>query len=182
MRNGLRRRAWVLALLLTGVALFAAACGGGGPSLEDPRLLEFDDELTTPGQGHLQSGVGFPYPTDPPYGGPHGVNLLPCGIYQDQQPPGSYLHTMEHGAVVIHYQPDVFANEDVAAVRRLGSQLLESGERVIVQPNRTLSSPIVVASWGRLLPLAELEESAIRAFVDAFEDDGPESISRSRAC
>ncbi|MCZ6545915.1 MAG: DUF3105 domain-containing protein [Chloroflexi bacterium] len=163
------------------MALIAAACGGG-PSFEDPRLLEFEDDLTTPGQGHLQSGVSFPYATDPPYGGPHSGNLLPCGIYQDEQPPERYLHTMEHGAIVIHYQPDVFAHEDVAALRQLGSALLQQGERIVLAPNRSMESPVVVASWGRLLPLESGEEAAIRAFVDAFEDDAPESISRSRAC
>ena len=181
MRNGLRRRGWVLALLLTGIALIAAACGGGA-SFEDPRLVEFDDQFTTPGQGHLQSGVSFPSATDPPYGRPHDGNLLPCGIYQDEQPPERYLHTMEHGAVVIHYQPDVFANEDVAALRQLGSALLQQGNRIVLAPNRSMSSPVVVASWGRLLPLESGDETAIRAFVDAFENDGPEDIPRSRAC
>ena len=181
MRNGRGRRAWVLALLLMGVALIAAACGGGS-SFEDPRLVEFDDELTTPGQGHLQSGVSFPYPTDPPYGGPHDGNALRCAIYQDEQPPERYLHTMEHGAVVIHYQPDVFANEDVAALRRLGSELLQRGDRIVLVPNRAILSPVVVASWGRLLPLDSGDEAVIRAFVDAFENKGPEDLPRSRAC
>lgn len=180
MRNG-RRRRWTLGLGMIGAAILAASCGGVS-SFEDSRLLEFDDQFTTEGQGHLGTGVTFPYETAPPYGGPHDGNLLPCGVYQEEQVPERYVHTMEHGAVIIHYQPDVFTNEDVSALRQLGSELLQRGERVLVVPNRSLSSAVVVASWGRLLPLDSAEETTIRAFVDAFENDGPEDLPRSRAC
>jgi hypothetical protein len=67
-------------------------------------------------------------------------------------------------------------------LRQLGSELLQQGERVVVVPNRSLSSPVVIAFWGRLLPVDSGEETTIRAFVDAFENDGPEDLPRSRAC
>ena len=178
-RLGPRRVFGFVAILLAAGAI-AAACGGGS-SFEDPRLQVFDDGLTTPGQDHLQ-GQLFPYPTTPPYGGPHSGNLLPCGIYEDEQPFESIVHTMEHGAVVLYFQPDVFTTEEVAELRVLGSAILRDGKRFVLTPNRQISQPIALASWGRLLALDRVEEQTVLDFVAAFENDGPEKLDRGRAC
>jgi len=182
------RRWWMMTLVVAAGALIAVACGGGGggggggASFDDPRLAEFDDGLTTPGQGHLNAGVPFNYPTIPAYGGPHAGNLLPCSVYPDEQSQERILHSMEHGAVVIFFQPDVASGDDITQIRQLGTELLREGNRIVVAPNRQLTNPIVIASWARLLPLQTFEDATIRGFVDAFENDGPENIPRGNAC
>ena len=180
--QGTAHRWWMMTLVVTVGALIAVACGGGGASFDDPRLAEFDDDFTSSGQGHLNSGARFDYPTIPAYGGPHSGNLLPCSVYSDEQSQERILHTMEHGAVIIFFQPDVAAGDDITQIRQLGTELLREGNRIIVVPNRLLTNPIVIASWARLLPLQSFEDATIRAFVDAFENDGPERIPRSNAC
>jgi len=180
------RRWWMMTLVVAAGALIAVACGGGGggggASFDDPRLAEFDDGLTTPGQGHLNAGVPFNYPTIPAHGGPHAGNLLPCSVYPDEQSQERILHSMEHGAVVIFFQPDVASGDDITQIRQLGTELLREGNRIVVAPNRQLTNPIVIASWARLLPLQTFEDATIRGFVDAFENDGPENIPRGNAC
>ncbi len=179
------QRWWLMTLVAMLGALLAIACGGGGGgggNFDDPRLAEFDDAFTTPEQDHLNAGVLFNYPTIPAYGGPHSSNLLPCSVYPDEQSQERIVHTMEHGAIIIFFQPDVASGDDITQIRQVGTELLRSGSRIVVAPNRNLTNPVVVASWGRLLPLASFEEAPVRAFVDAFEDDAPESFPRAQAC
>src|SRR5262245_44622584 len=54
-----------------------------------------------------------PYPQVPPVGGPHNPVWLNCGIYDQPAPNENAVHSMEHGAVWITYQPDLPA-ADVA--------------------------------------------------------------------
>ena len=78
----------LVALLLVGAALALQACGGGGSGSfdirDDPRLEQYDNELTAEGQAHYPSTVDVSYETVPPYGGPHDSIPLPCGIYTSE--------------------------------------------------------------------------------------------------
>lgn len=167
---------------MSALALLAASCGGGGPSFDDPRLFTFDDTLTEAGQDHLPVGVSYTYPTTPPYGGPHWVTPSQCGIYEQEQPFEPLVHSMEHGVVILYFQPDLFRTEDVAAARQLGSAILREGKRFIMTPSREIADPVVLAAWGRLLAMDTFEADTIRGFVDAFDGQGPEKSSADRSC
>lgn len=182
---GSRRRPGLRAVGLAAVAvlaLVAAACGGGGPNFDDPRLFDFDDEFTEPGQDHLPVGLTYPYNTTPPYAGPHWEVPSQCAIYEDDQPFEPLVHSMEHGVVILYFQPDLFRTEDVAAARRLGSEILRDGKRFIMTPSREIADPVVLAAWGHLLAMETFEEDTIRGFVDAFDGRGPEDLPADRAC
>ena len=157
------------------IGLIAAACGGG-PDFDDPRLQTFDNELTTPGQRHVPSDVTVNYPTAPPYGGPHVETpfLVRCGIYREQQTFEGVTHTMEHGTVIWYYHPDVVGPEEVETMRRLAGELLSDGRKLVLTPHREIQTPIALSAWGRLLGLQQYEADTIRAFVTAFQNQGPE--------
>ena len=162
------------------VGLIAVACGGGGGG-------EFDDErLQTPpdlGGQHLNPGQSFDqYSSIPPTSGPHDPNLLRCGIYAEPQSLERSLHSMEHGAVLFAYHPDLLPAEPVAELQSIANELLDDGKRIVLAPNRRLQGPLAIASWGNLINLNVVEEDTIRGFVAAFEDEGPESFPRSNAC
>ena len=167
--------ALLLAALLT--ALLASACGGASIR-DDPRLQQFDDEFTTAVQGHDPNGVGgaIEYATTPPYGGPHWSLPLRCGIYEEEQRFEPMVHTMEHGAIVLYYQPLVLDAEAVGEMRLAASQLLREGARLILTPSTRIGTPVAIASWGRLLLMDEFEEDTLRGFIAAFEGDAPEEL------
>ncbi len=179
-RVSLPRSPWGIAGLVIVVGLIAAACGSGGDSnFDDPRLQTFNDQFTTTGQLHQPPAA---YPTSPPYGGPHSPNLVPCGVYQAPQSFAGIVHTMEHGAVIIYYQPDLFTPDEVSEVRAVALDLLQDGKRIVFTPHQQINARLALAAWGRLLFLDQFEEEAIRGFADAFENKGPERIPRSAAC
>jgi len=46
------------------------------------------------------------YPSQPPASGPHADSTLPAGVYSSPPPIDRLLHSLEHGAAVIWYDPD----------------------------------------------------------------------------
>jgi hypothetical protein len=46
------------------------------------------------------------YPSTPPASGPHEVTTLPPGVYDSPPPIGPLIHSLEHGASVVWYDPD----------------------------------------------------------------------------
>ncbi len=177
------RRVTGLVLIILVVGTIAAACGGSGKSFEDPRLQEFDDAFTASGQRHLAVGTTFSgYPTLPPYAGPHWEVPSRCGIYEQQQPIEAMVHSMEHGVILFHFQPDLFRANEVTEMRIVASGLLREGRRLIMTPNRQMDSAVVLTSWGRILELDSFEPETVEAFTAAFEDEAPEKFSAAVAC
>ena len=182
-RTGTRHRLGWLALLVLGVSLLAAACDGGRESFSDPRLQTFDDPSTLPEQQHLTPGTVFTaYTTIPPVSGPHDPFPLQCGIYNREQPFERALHAMEHGAIVIYYDPAATPESVQAQVDEIGGDLLRDGRRIIVMPHANIGSPIVLTAWARKLALTTVETATIRDFANAFENQAPERIARALAC
>lgn len=108
------------------------------------------------------------YPSDPPVSGEHAPNPYACGIHSQAIPDGGFVHTLEHGAVAIVYQPTLDAGE----IERIESIVASYDSHVLSAPNEQMDSPIAVAAWAHLMRLDELDEDAIREFIDVFSQGG----------
>lgn len=152
----------VVVLGAVGVLLF--------PRLVPPEL----PGVTKPsneGRSHAAPGQTAAYATAAPTSGRHNPGVPRCGIYSQQLPPDLAVHALEHGAVVIWYQPGL-ADDDVA---RLVETVARFDHGVILSPNRQLDQPIVATAWNRLKgyngPDAEIEE-----FMTTYRSRGPERV------
>lgn len=110
--------------------------------------------------------VGGPvtYPQSPPVGGPHADRWQNCGAYPTPISDENAVHSLEHGAVWIAYQPDL-AGSDVTALRDLAAQ----HPRVLLSPYPGLTDPVVVTAWGSQLRIPDVQDPRLGQFVTAYE-------------
>jgi hypothetical protein len=110
------------------------------------------------------------YDTVPPVSGAHSDQPAPCGVFAEQIPDENQVHTLEHGAVGLLYEPDL----DIQEIRSLESIVGEYESHVFSSPYEGMGSPIVIDAWGFRMPLEEIDAPAIREFIDEFRQKGPE--------
>ena len=133
------------------------------------------------GRNHIAEGTsGGPYSSTPATSGSHWSSADspgPWGVYESAQPQERMLHNMEHGGIVIWYQP---ARLDAAGVTALQNyvrqQVTTTQFKVIVTPwsGPDFGHPIAVTAWGWLLYLDTANIDGIRTFLDAHYDQSPE--------
>lgn len=104
------------------------------------------------------------YEQDPPAGGSHNASWLTCAAYDEPVSNEFAVHSLEHGAVWITYQPDL----DAASIDALEGYARRA--EVIVSPYPGLDSPVVLSSWGRQLRLDAVDDVVIDQFYRAFRD------------
>lgn len=120
-------------------------------------------------QGH-QAGT-LTYEQIPPAGGIHNAMWMNCGVYDEPIPNEKAVHSMEHGAIWITYQPDLAAAE----VEKLQTLTRATGYRLL-SPYPGLPSPIVVSAWGYQLKLENADDPRLLSFIVAYQQNprGPE--------
>ncbi|HUS15220.1 MAG TPA: DUF3105 domain-containing protein [Chloroflexia bacterium] len=125
--------------------------------------------VTDLGQEHVTEP--YTYAEIPPLGGPHFAEWQDCGVYTAPVSNERAVHSMEHGAIWITYQPNLPASQ----LTVLQTLTRESGYRLL-SPYPGLPHPIVASAWGYQLPLERADDPALRVFMAAFEQDpnGPE--------
>jgi uncharacterized protein DUF3105 len=117
------------------------------------------------------------YPSIPPASGPHASIPLPAGSYRIPPQVGRVLHSMEHGAVVIWFDPSVASSKVLQEiVAYLGPSGPGRGLHVIIAPfdypaegdSGILPSGIVMAmvAWHRLQSCTRLGPDAIDGVID----------------
>ncbi len=136
---------------------------GGTPSALIPGLLVFDEPSTDHSDGTVE------YPQNPPAGGPHNPVWQRCGFYDQPVRNEHAVHSQEHGAVWITYQPDLPADQ-VDQLRELAAQ----NDYVLVSPYHGLPAPIVASAWGEQLYLDDAGEARLVEFIELFAGNGPE--------
>lgn len=111
------------------------------------------------------------YPLDPPVGGEHNSVWQNCGVYSESIASENAVHTLEHGAVWIAYQPDLSTEE----VDKLQSLTRQSSYRLL-SPYPDLPSPIVISAWGYQLQLDSADDPRLTSFIEQYELNpaGPE--------
>jgi hypothetical protein len=111
------------------------------------------------------------YETFPPVSGQHAPGSAPCGVYNQQIPDETQVHMLEHGAVGIQYQPTL----EMETIRAIEAIVGDFDKDVFSAPYETMETPIVVSSWSRKMNLDSFDEEAVRAYIDEFAGEGPES-------
>lgn len=114
----------------------------------------------------------------PPVGGPHAPppGWQNCGIYEEPIEPKNAVHSLEHGAVWITYQPELPA----ADVARLQDRV--RGEPyVLLSPYPGLASPVVLTAWGLQLRLDDADDGRIPQFIARYQR-GPQAPEPGGLC
>jgi Protein of unknown function (DUF3105) len=109
------------------------------------------------------------YVQNPPVGGNHNAQWQNCGVYDKPIRNENGVHTLEHGAVWITYQPNLPADE----VNTLRGITQQSGYRLL-SPYPGLPSPIVASAWGYQLKLDTPDYTRLMNFIQKYEQKGPE--------
>jgi hypothetical protein len=123
---------------------------------------------------HVQTAVE--YAQTPPVGGDHNPGWQNCGAYAEPVPNELGVHSMEHGAVWITYQPDL-APDKIEALRGLAS----GRTHLLVSPYNELGSPIVLSAWGLQLTAESADDPRIAQFISTYEQ-GPQSPEPGAPC
>ena len=109
------------------------------------------------------------YPQSPPAGGPHDPSWQKCAVYDAPVRNENAVHSLEHGAVWITYQPDLPAAEK-EALRTLAADK----PYLLVSPYPGLDSPLVASAWGAQLRLERADDPRLPAFISRYAGNGPE--------
>lgn len=136
----------------------------GGTGAEIEGVETFENETS-----HVEGTVD--YPQSPPAGGPHNSVWLNCGVYDQPVPNENAVHSLEHGAVWVTYDPAAVSGDDLAKLR---SYLPSS--YAILSPYEGMDTPIAVSNWNHQLKLDSVDDSRISDFFEEYwrSDDVPE--------
>ena len=129
-----------------------------------------------PGSGRRAPSCGGPgseYNSNPPTSGPHAIQPAACGIYREPVTDIQQVHTLEHGAILVQYDPSL-PEEDVVRLEELGPfhRRPDPGG-----PRSGMPAPIAVTSWATVMLLDEVDEDIINAFHLRYEDQSPEPLA-----
>ena len=153
----------VVVLSLVGLLIYRAT----RPEIEGVLVVD-----TAVANQHDDSLV-IPFGDTPPTGGPHASVWQNCGIYTTPVEGQYAIHSMEHGAVWITYNPDLPVDQ-VAALESVA----RGGNFMLVSPYPEQTSPVVLTVWDRQLAVDSASDARIEEFIDRYKQvRGPESGS-----
>lgn len=166
----------ILAVLLV-IGLFYLGNQGATTVSSDIEGVEI---LPDPGRGHVNGDID--YPSDIPVGGTHNPVWLNCGIYEEPIQTEYVVHSMEHGAVWIAYQPDLPATQ-VEILRDIVRQERRNQQQplIVLAPKPGLDSPIIATAWRVQLRLDDASDERLSQFLDRFQK-GPFTPEPGASC
>jgi hypothetical protein len=116
------------------------------------------------------------YEQNPPAGGEHNPVWQNAGFYDEPVANETAVHTLEHGAVWITYQPDLPADQK-DQIR----EIVEGQTCMLASPYPDLDSPIVASAWGKQLRLEDADSPDLESFVRAYHQ-GPQTPEPGATC
>ena len=105
----------------------------------------------------------------PPVGGSHNPTWQNCGIYDAPLDESLAMHSLEHGAVWLAYNPDLAADE-VETLRKMA----RGKSYTLMSPYPNLESEVVMSAWSRQLELDSVDDARIEDFIGRYRQTGPE--------
>ena len=161
------------------LALVAVACG---PTAEPVIVSQPGGPAAvagaeTPSQPATQSAAT--QSTAPPNALQVGQDVSVPDEGREHVPEGYWVHTLEHGAIVVLYNcpqacPDL--------VKSLGDMLDSfpmtkwNNRKIVIVPYAKMSVPLMAVAWDVQMPLDQFDAQALIDFYSRHVDRGPEDV------
>lgn len=117
---------------------------------------------------HVQSTQRVNYDMYPPVGGPHDGFWAACNgvVYPTPMRDENMVHTLEHGAIWIAYNPDTLAAGDLDILKGL----VQGQQFMVMSPYPTLKDhPISLQAWGHRLQVDSASDPRVKQFITALQ-------------
>ncbi len=164
---------WLIRMMLALIFLMASLIGIS--IANEPAKIEGVVIFNRQPRGHDDSFVS-PAGDLPPAGGVHDHLFQNCGIYSSPIESEKAVHSMEHGAVWITYQPGL-PEADIALLQ----EKVRGQEYLLLSPYPGLGSPVVLTSWGVQLETSSVRDKRIEGFIARYLL-GPATPERGASC
>ena len=150
----------VAGLAVVGTIITVVVLNGQRVAPED---IEIEGLDTITIGSYLHSDEPIDYDLNPPAGGDHAYGWLNCGVYEQPVPAENAVHSLEHGALWISYDP---AEVDAAGVQQLRDAMPDT--YVILAPLEDAPAPVVLTAWGQQLHVESTDDERIDQFIRKF--------------
>lgn len=164
---------WIIGLLALGLLAMWGWSEYSRSSAAIPGLESYAEE----GREHVDLQASLNYKTDPPTSGPHYPFSTRPAFYTEPQAPGALVHSLEHGQIVIYYDPDKTPAAVVDRLKSYPTQYPGEWDGVVVTP-RAQEEEVVLTAWRHALRQKSWDEKVAERFMDAFRGRGPENPVR----
>ena len=144
-----------------GVAAEEAGCGD---------IEEHEDE----GQEHVEDGTDIQYTTQPPSSGNHYGSPADAGFYDSAIPEEQAVHNLEHGQIVVWYNPSA-SQETIDAIQ---SVVDDEAIALLGVPydNLPSGSDVGFSAWAATQTCADFSNDVLDEFRAAYQGKGPENV------
>ena len=114
------------------------------------------------GQRHTTADVA--YPETPPVGGEHDPVWADCtgSVYPVEIRPENVVHSLEHGAVWVTYDPARTSPDDVVTL----TQLVDGRPGLLLSPYPGQGAVISLQAWNHQLQVRTAADPRVAPFVD----------------
>lgn len=118
---------------------------------------------------HVEGEVA--YDQSPPAGGPHNRVWLNCGVYDQPQANENAVHSLEHGAVWVTYDPEQVTDDDIATLEGVLPT-----SYALMSPYPGMDTPVAVSAWNAQLKVDSAADDRIPEFFEEYwrHQDVPE--------
>lgn len=160
---------WVIAgvsvVVIAAVVVLVATLGPGprvsytahsstGAEIEGVETFEHSTQ-------HVEGVVN--YAQTPPAGGQHNQYWLNCGTYTEPQQNEYAVHSLEHGAIWVTYDPELVEGDELDTLK---SHLPSS--YYILSPYPGMDTPIALSAWNAQLKLDSADDERIPEFFTEY--------------
>ncbi len=147
------------------VSPFRVSDDNKDPSLQIPGVVT----QAYQGQKHVLPTDRVAYDKSPPFGGPHDGYWAACTgtVYPNPVRTENMVHSLEHGAVWIAYDPARISGGALATL----TAKVQGTQYMMISPYPGLDQPISLQSWGHQLKLADANDPRIDQFMTSLKQN-----------
>jgi hypothetical protein len=175
-RQERRRRAIIASLAAVVVVIAVAAVVLVANRKSTSATPGYDRVTTFSGLSRNHTSSPVRYAQTPPVGGDHNPVWQNCGYYSKPVHDENAVHSLEHGAVWITYQPNL-PKDQVDRLAALG----RGQPFVLVSPYPGLPAPVVASAWGVQEWFHNANDRKLSQFVATYRQ-GPQTPEPGAVC